>query len=284
MPGRRYSEEEVARILSRAAELQVRQAGEKGASLDDIERAATEAGIDPALVRQVALDLGRTSAAPAKAGFFGPVRLSFEAVFDGEIDEDMHAAIHDAVQASFALPGRVTVVGRSLHWAHASQNRSVLVSATTRDGRTVVRVEERLGGLMGGIYGGLGGGAGGGGIIPAAAIGGGLAFGPVGAVVGGLVGTAISLFGARAIYLSAAQRREQSVRTAFEAVCASVEEELRARQPAAEDDALARARERQGIAPGPEEDGSGAPDALEQRRVEQQRIEEEAPPGSKRRL
>ena len=56
MPDPRYTDDERALILRRAAELQLRQ-GEAMHALSELERDAAAAGIDPLLVRRVALQL-----------------------------------------------------------------------------------------------------------------------------------------------------------------------------------------------------------------------------------
>lgn len=54
---RRFTEEEQARILREAVELQLRLNPTEGATLGDIERAAQEAGIDPVYIRMAAVNV-----------------------------------------------------------------------------------------------------------------------------------------------------------------------------------------------------------------------------------
>jgi hypothetical protein len=226
MADRRFSDDEVARILARAVELQAARADVGTNSLTDIEQAAAEAGIDPALVRTAAAEMAGSlpQAQPAPVGFFGPTSVTCEASIDGVLDADGLALVHEVLQHAIALPVTPSTMGRSVQWSYVDPQggRSVMASITSRDGRTIVRFHERLGGLMGGIYGGVGGGAGGGGVIPLLAIGGAFLLGPVGGVVGGLVGAGLSLFGTRALYLFVARRREARLREAFQRVVEEV--------------------------------------------------------------
>ena len=226
MADRRFSDDEVARILARAVELQAARADVGTNSLTDIEQAAAEAGIDPALVRTAAAEMqgSQPQAQPAAVGFFGPTSVTCETSVDGVLDADGLALVHEVLQHAIGLPVTPSTMGRSVQWSYVDPQggRSVMASITSRDGRTIVRFHERLGGLMGGIYGGVGGGAGGGGIIPLLAIGGSVLLGPVGGVVGGLVGAGLSLFGTRALYLFVARRREARLREAFQRVVEEV--------------------------------------------------------------
>jgi hypothetical protein len=257
MAGRSFTDDEVARILARAAELQADRE-QRGTGLDDIERAAAEAGIDPSLVRAAAGEMeGVVRAAPADAkthgGFFGPTRVSLQAVIDGEVDPAEFSHLNEVVSQSLGVPAVAQQLGNSLQWTYQNPQtgRGILISMSTRDGRTTVRVSESFGSLMGGIYGGVGGGGGAGGVVPALAVAGAILLGPVGGVVGGLVGAAASLLGTRALYLAIARSRERQLQRTFTALEAEVR--AVARPVRAEADSLDDARARQGLAAAPEE-------------------------------
>lgn len=261
MADRRFSDDEVARILARAVELQeARSSGNN--TLTDIERAAAEAGIDPALVRDAAAELSGTptTALAAAAGgndpqpFFGKSNLSFETHIDGVVDADAIAVINDIIQQTLGLPATASSFGHTVQWTYidAQNARTVMASVTSRGGRTIVRFQERLGGLMGGIYGGVGGGAGGGVVLPGLIIGGIALAGPVGGVVGGVVGTAVSFVATRALYRGIVARRERKLQASFDAVV----DEVRARAVVGgeADGSIAALREREGILPAPQAD------------------------------
>src|SRR5262249_44629614 len=92
-PGERtYREEEVARILQRAAGLERKRQLERPAlTLAEVEAIARESGIDPSVVRQAARDLDnerQTGLGTRLAGV--RVRRTFERVVEGEISNQHH--------------------------------------------------------------------------------------------------------------------------------------------------------------------------------------------------
>jgi len=260
MTDRKFTDAEVARILTRAAELQS-TTGDDGTQLEEIERAAAEAGIDPALVRTAAAELGTgPTAAPSSAErFFGPTRIQRDVVLEGEITTAAHSLLNEAFQTAFGRPVMTATIGNVIQWSFQDQasGRGVFASITPGRGRTVVRVQERLGGLMGGIYGGVGGGAGGGGVIPMLAVGGAALFGPVGGVLGGLVGAVLSLFATRALYKAIARSRERQLQEVFDALVAAVQQVSSSSAgsvtSASTANALDEARARQGLQLGADE-------------------------------
>lgn len=175
-----YSEQESALILQRAAELQAQQG--RSLSLPELESAASEAGIDVALVRRAAQEVTTLSpaapaAAPARGGALGsPLRLVHERVIDGPIDPSRISAIQAEIewqlgrdvpdlarQAATALkqggpdvhPEVRTEPPRPMMW-QSSRGRKIQVSLVPRAGRTIIRVEERLGDLAGSLFMGMG--------------------------------------------------------------------------------------------------------------------------------
>ncbi len=163
----RYSEDEVALILQRAAEIQPG----RSLSLGEIEAVADEAGIEPALVRRAAdevrLAKRRPSAAPAVRGVFGPMQLVYERRVDGVVDSSMWDEIVAEVRRQLPLSGSLESVGRELIWSaqvSGESGRKLRVIVTPRGTQTLVRVEEHTASLAGGLYGGIMGGAGFGGL------------------------------------------------------------------------------------------------------------------------
>jgi hypothetical protein len=72
------------------------------------------------------------------------------------------------IQRQLGEVGSASTIGRSLQWTVQSaarrrvSTRTVQVTISPRNGRTTIRIEERLAGLAGGLFGGLMGGLGGG--------------------------------------------------------------------------------------------------------------------------
>lgn len=261
---RSFSDDEVARILARAAELQSDQET-RTTGLAEIEQAAAEAGIDPALVRAAAVELdGGPSASsttgPARAGAFGPSRITLQTSVDGEIGADDFARLNDVFQQAIGVPATVSHLGSSVQWSYVQpqMGRSLQASVSVRDGRSVIRLHEGLFGLMGAIYGGVGGGVGASAVIPGMAVGGFFLLDPAGAVAGALVGTALSFAGTRALFVALARRREAQLQRAFEALAEAVRDAARPSSTSStSSDAastLADARARQGLTDAPGDD------------------------------
>ena len=167
LPARRqYSEEEAGLILRRAAELQAGGAGSGGMSLAELEAAASEAGIDGALVRQAAQEVrvpARIDRSTPSSLLGAPTRHVFERTVVGEIDATRYEDLITEIRRQIGNTGRVEPLGKMFTW-HAQRGRDLSVTVTSRGGRTLVRVEENTSGLAGGLLGGLGGGLGGVGI------------------------------------------------------------------------------------------------------------------------
>jgi hypothetical protein len=227
LANRRYSEKEVAELLTRAAELSG-PVQAKGTSLDEVERIAAEAGIPSALVRQAAAELSRGKK-PAQAPsiwerLFGKGRIRFEAVLPGEIAESDHEELFDIIQENLGLPGTLNRAGRAFSWALQAGpqgGRSVSVHISARNGQTVIRIEERVGNLAGGVWGGLFGGAGGG-LAPLAGIGAAALGGPVAAFAAVLATLAAAGLGSRGLYDHLREKRAEELSHLFEALTDAV--------------------------------------------------------------
>ena len=171
---RQYSEEEVALIIKRAAELQQTEQIEhdpgNALSLTEVEQIAREAGIDPRLVRTAALGLDHRHDINRPSPWVGaPTRISFERVVDGEVSTDEFENLINEVRRTFGDNGVPSILGKSLAWSSSTrggrrpaQGRQIDVTVVPRGGVTTIRVEEELrntaGALVGGIVGGGGGG------------------------------------------------------------------------------------------------------------------------------
>ena len=185
-----YSEDEVALILRRAAELQKQQPlpGDPGSmSLGEIESAAAEAGLSQALVRRAATEIARPAPPnqSPNAWLGGPTRLVVERVIEGEFPIEEFDQLLEIIRFGNVGPGQVSTVGRSLTWQGvlgSGQATMATVTISVRQGQTRVRIHANFSNLAGAIFGGIGGGVGGG--LGWAAFGGGaMLFGAVGSVV-----------------------------------------------------------------------------------------------------
>jgi hypothetical protein len=220
---RRYGDKEVGLILKRAAELQQREptsaAEGGGLSLVELEEIAAEAGIDARYLRRAAVEVEAGGAAlhsGTASRFLGaPLAIQLERTLTGNFPEDRFEQLVPDIQHAAEGHGHASALGRTLTWQSSSPQgeRSLQVTLATGDGRTRIRIEERLGNLAGGLFGGIMGGGGGG-----VGLGVGLGVG-IGALQSaafaiawpiGIVGAAYLL--ARSIYSSMVRRRQRVLR------------------------------------------------------------------------
>jgi hypothetical protein len=157
-----------------------------------------------------------------------PLQLELERTFEGAFPADGFEDLVEHIRELTRDRGRTELLRSSVAWWSSTSEKSVgpftCVTVTVKDGKTIVRVTDKLGNLAGGIYGGLGGGLGGGGMIapimatiamPLIAP---LAFG---AWLGG------TYLLARKLYKRMAKKRAQQLQQVFAAVEAAVARELK---------------------------------------------------------
>jgi len=170
---RRYDDQESARIIKRALEIQqTERPGEgtaSGLSLTELEGIARESGIDPELVRRAAHELsaesgGRPGAA-ARLFVGGPIRSAATVSLRSSVSPEVLESLLVPLPTITGDAGTGSVVGRTLMWASdtltAMRNgRSLSITVRPRAGGTEIRVEENLSGMAGGLFGGIVGGLG----------------------------------------------------------------------------------------------------------------------------
>lgn len=213
--GPKFSDEESALILQRAAELQAKEG--RSLSLHELEAAAAEAGIDVALVRRAAHEVAMGGPpppppTPVAGGMLGsPLHLVYERVVPGEGDGRWDDELAE-IRRQLGLEGRVETAARQLVWA-AKGGRELRVTIVARGGRRIVRVEERLAGLGGGLFLGMGlpltfGGLGF--IIPICIV---VLHAPVLIPLAFVAWGALAFLLARTIFTSVARQRDVELRT-----------------------------------------------------------------------
>jgi serine/threonine-protein kinase len=198
------SEREARALWSRAAELQAvtglqarppalqqnttgvsdRRTLTSGYRYADVQSAAAEAGIPERYLSRAAAELGIVPAAPNEihesealidetsrpSPWSGaPMSIVYEAQLTGEVPESELYLLVDTIRRRMGESGQVGTLGRSVSWSSTSKDRRLQISIVSRQGKTTIRADERLGNLAGAIFGGIMGGGGGGG--------GGLSFG-----------------------------------------------------------------------------------------------------------
>ena len=162
-----------------------------GYRLSDVLESATEVGIPERYVLKAQSELGlsttggsagstaeRLSRIPTRAAGGGrslaprapeqnvlvgaPTSIVCEVEVPKEVRSEDFEVLALTIQRALGDPGHISSLGRSLHWSAAQQQRRLQISIVPRNGRTIIRADERLGPLVGGIFGGIVGGAGGG--------------------------------------------------------------------------------------------------------------------------
>jgi hypothetical protein len=156
-----------ASLTSGIAMERVRESAvEAGISREHVERAAAELG----LVRTAR---GRTDLAVAPVQhrpiltplFAAPFRLYEEVDIEGEVMPDDYDILVEIIRRKLSDDGNVGTFGKTMTWTTrgaGKDGRNASVAIAPRNGRTRIRIEERLGHLAGGLYGGIVGGASGG--------------------------------------------------------------------------------------------------------------------------
>lgn len=152
-----FSEEQVRRLLDRAAELQALEPVEDGAlTIGAVEQVAAQVGIPPEHVREAARELkggSRGAAAQDPEGvWLRPPdekwdRVVFNSSTDGEVSDEAFPLMVEEIQESLGIVGHASILAGTLTWSpatHGEESRRVVVSVRSRDGATRVRVEERF--------------------------------------------------------------------------------------------------------------------------------------------
>ena len=225
LPARRYGDKDVARILKRATELQRAEPGATdpgGLTLTELSEIAAEAGIDPRFLQRAAAEVStRTEASSLAEKLAGaPMSVHIERSVLGELRPDQLDGIIPLIQQATEGQGTASAVGKTLTWSSRTDNNSSAqqVLVASRDGRTLIRVEERFGSVAGGLFGGIVGGVG---------LGGGLGFG--GAIAGIIQSLALgivlpvsviggSYVAARAIYRRVVRSHEAAAMMLIDAI------------------------------------------------------------------
>jgi hypothetical protein len=138
---RRFTEEELALILNRAAE---RQEGVQSSAprytLAEIQEIAAGAGIAPEHVASVAVAL-RDARAPRGGGLLGaPDRFRFEETIDGEVADDVIGELFDLARRTLGVQGEVTEALGTVEWKGQDSFGWNYVTVARRGGRTTIGI------------------------------------------------------------------------------------------------------------------------------------------------
>jgi hypothetical protein len=260
---RRYTDKEVGLILRRASNLQRAEPtgpDPSGFTLAELEDVALEAGIDSRLLRQAAaeVDAGETGTLGQRlAG--APLTIRLERTVAGEIPTQKLGDLIAIIERATDGHGQASAVGQTLTWSSTNQatttSQQVLVSS--REGETVISIEERLSNMAGALFGGLLGG-----------VGGGVGLG-MGGALGGVLGSVVlgvgipvivisgTFFATRRLYSSIVAKKRLKMSNLLDAIASHVEDAVEPEEDAVEPEHLAaRAPELLPGTPPPESAGS----------------------------
>ena len=147
MSERRYTDEEVAQLLQRAADLDRDTESStlaRGLSLAELRDVAAEAGIDPGMVTQAASELpGRRARRPTQGLLGGSGVVARTAALPGRLDRDAMGHLVDIIDADSSEQGTVGEALGSVRWTSSNRFSSRQIVLQPGDTESVVRVEER---------------------------------------------------------------------------------------------------------------------------------------------
>lgn len=220
LPIRRFNETDTDAILRRTAEL-ASGTGEhpahRGLTIEEMESLASEAGLNPELVRKAARDVALKQAQGATPWVGAPRRILIEREIDGEVSEELWESMVGEIQRTFGGIGFASRVGRTRSWTvgqngpRGSSNRHVSVTVSHQHGKSAIRIDENLNQLAGAIFGGCVGGGGGGTVGVWIGIGQGIFRSPL--LAGALVlGNLVAMYSlARGLYRRAFRKRNDEL-------------------------------------------------------------------------
>ena len=140
---KRFSEAEAQRIFALAAERQ-HETGqpEAGLSLEELEEVGRAAGLDPAIIREAAIDALRPETTDTTRRVLGmPMEFRRERFIRGTVTDEAWAQIVVDLRRQFNKTGLVTDIGPLREWRSVANDQQQPVAVTLspeRDGTRVV--------------------------------------------------------------------------------------------------------------------------------------------------
>jgi hypothetical protein len=152
-----YTDAEFALILRKAAELAnsngPRSSSPGGLTLAEMKAAASEAGIDPALVERAARILSATSSKTLYERLIGgPVRHGSEMRLPVKLDEAQATQLLAAVQILAAQPGSGHSSSAGMIWHAQNEMETLRITAQPAEGGTTVAVHVDRTGVLAFIH------------------------------------------------------------------------------------------------------------------------------------
>ena len=137
-----YTDEELALILNRAAELQDGGARPGGGrfTLAEIQEIAAGAGIAASHVATVAASVRENRERDTRSLLGAPSRFRSEETIDGEVSDDVVGELMDVARRDLGLQGRVNEALGMVEWTARDDFGATHVTVTRRGGRTTIGV------------------------------------------------------------------------------------------------------------------------------------------------
>jgi len=139
MEEQKYDEQQIGAILQRATEIQAEITPDAhGMTLPELQKVAAEVGIEPHVVERAAREVGIQAIQPK------PLDASsaqmFDATVDGELSDEAWDDLVMSLRRFTGRPGATTVQGTTREWIDGSDVSSVSLTASSRNGRTRLRM------------------------------------------------------------------------------------------------------------------------------------------------
>lgn len=141
MSKRRYNEQQIGAILQRSGEIQAGLTPEvdsHGLTLEELQKVASEVGIEPFVVEQAALEVDSTEVGARKGVASGPRVLDH--TIDGAITDEQWEDMVIRLRQHSGKSGTSTLHGSTREWTSDSDMGSLTLTAATRNGRTRFRL------------------------------------------------------------------------------------------------------------------------------------------------
>lgn len=143
-PERRYTERETALILKLAAQLEEFAPADlvpSGHTIAEIERIATEAGIDPEAVQRAAAALSAEEPGTLERIIGGPTTFQLERTVGGDLDNRELDELVETIRWTLAKSGDVRELSDGIEWTHKTDEGPLIqAQIATRYGRTRIRL------------------------------------------------------------------------------------------------------------------------------------------------
>lgn len=145
---RRYDDREVGLILRRVAELheqEGRPVDARAMTRTELEQVVGELGISKALVARAVSELSMPQARNRPAWWAGgKTDLMLEQVVEGPIDDRTVTRMLEVLRRTLGDPGKLEHEGGARIWSPRESSRRVHLTLVEHDGRTTLRLEERM--------------------------------------------------------------------------------------------------------------------------------------------